>query len=257
MSHKLHVHDIGSGIPVVFIHGYPLNHAIWGNQDELSDTYHIIAPDLSGFGTSPALSNLNMADYADMISGLLDDRKIDKAVVIGHSMGGYIALAFAERYENRLSGLGLVCTQAGADSEEGKVGRLINAERVGKEGFEFIVETMSGKLLSAASDQSDTSLKSRLQAIMKQSSAEGVITALKAMAARKEQFDTLKKLAIPVWVASGADDVLIPSEKSVLMTEMLKRAAYQLFDGCGHMPMMEKPQKFNLTLREFLSTIRA
>lgn len=256
MNNKTFVHESGSGIPVVFIHGYPLNQTIWENQNMLSDTFRIIAPDLPGFGASPALPNQGMAGYADAIAEILDDRKIDKAVVIGHSMGGYIALAFAEHYGKRLSGLGLVCSQAGADSEEGKAGRLKNAERVGIEGFEFIVETMSEKLLSTVSDQNDASLKLQLKSIMKQSSAEGVITALKAMAARKDQFDTLKKLPIPVWIAAGAEDALIPSEKSMQMTKTLKQVSYDLFDACGHMPMMEKPQEFNLALRKFLSTIR-
>lgn len=249
------VHDAGSGFPVVFIHGYPLNHTIWENQDILSDSFRIIEPDLPGFGTSSAMSGLHMTEYADIVTGILDERKIDKAVVIGHSMGGYIALAFAERFEKRLSGLGLVCSQAGADSEEGKAGRLKNAERVGTEGFEFIIETMSEKLLSAASDQNDASLKLQLKSIMKLSSAEGVINALKAMAARKDQFDTLKKLSIPVWIAAGADDALIPSEKSEQMTKTVKQVSYDLFDACGHMPMMEKPLEFNLALRKFLSTI--
>lgn len=252
---KFLVHDIGSGFPVVLIHGYPLNHTIWGNQDILSDTYRIIAPDLPGFGASPVLPHLQMAGYANIIAGILDDKNIDKAIVIGHSMGGYIALAFAERFEKRLSGLGLVCSQAGADSEEGKAGRLKNAERVGIEGFEFIVETMSEKLLSAASDQNGASLKSQLKGIMKQSSAEGVVSALEAMASRKDQIETLKKLSVPVWVATGSDDALIPSEKSIQMTQALKQSSYELFVGCGHMPMMEKPQEFNLALRKFLSTV--
>lgn len=257
MNNKTFVHESGSGIPVVFIHGYPLNQTIWENQNMLSDTFRIIAPDLPGFGASPALPNRGMAGYTDAIAEILDDRKIDKAVVIGHSMGGYIALAFAEHYGKRLSGLGLVCTQAGADSEDGKAGRLKNAERVGIEGFEFIVETMSEKLLSTASDQIDTSLKLQLKSIMKQSSAEGVITALKAMAGRKDQFDTLRKLSVPVCIIAGADDMLIPSEKSVQMVNTLRQATYELIEGCGHMPMMEKPQEFNQALRKFLNTIQS
>ncbi|MBL7995264.1 alpha/beta hydrolase [bacterium] len=248
-------HEIGSGLPVVFIHGYPLHHRTWENQFSLSDSFRILAPDMPGFGQSGIENELSMEGYSDRIADLLDEKKIDKAVVMGHSMGGYISLAFAARHENRLLGLGLICSQAGADTEEAKAGRLKNAERVEKEGFDFIITTMSEKLLSPSRNTNDSALLIKLKLIMKEASPKGVTTALKAMAGRKDQLGALRNLSVPVFIAAGTDDVLIPVEKSVRMAEAAKLSTFELFEGCGHMPMMEKPQEFNLAMRNFLKKI--
>ncbi|MBL7959304.1 alpha/beta hydrolase [bacterium] len=249
------VHEIGSGLPVVFIHGYPLNRRTWENQLVLSDSYRILAPDLPGFGQSGYENGLSMEVYSDQIATLLDERKIKKAMVLGHSMGGYISLAFASQHENRLLGLGLICSQAGADSEEAKAGRLKNAERVDKEGFDFIIEMMGTKLLSPSHNKGNSDLPEKLKMIMKEATSQGVTSALKAMATRKDQFEMLGKLSVPMFIAAGKDDVLIPVEKSVRMAEASKLSTFEVFEGCGHMPMMEKPQEFNLALRKFLKKI--
>jgi pimeloyl-ACP methyl ester carboxylesterase len=255
MSPKLFIHDIGSGLPVLFIHGYPLDHTIWKDQFALSDRYRILAPDLPGFGKSHASKNLSMSDYADTAARLMDEKNIDKAVLIGHSMGGYISLAFAEHHGPRLLGLGLVCSQAGADSEEGKAGRFKNADRVEKEGFGFIVESMIEKLLSPSNYTNQLQLVSELRSIMQGSTSEGVITALEAMAGRKDQFDTLKKLDVPIFITAGNDDVLIPAERSFQMSEACKHPHFNSFAGCGHMAMMENSQEFNTALGRFLNLI--
>lgn len=249
------VQDIGSGLPVVLIHGYPLNHRSWEGQFTLSDAYRIIMPDLPGFGKSEAIRSLTMEDYADLIASMLDDKKLDKAVVMGHSMGGYIALAFAERHRNRLSALGLICSQAGADSEEGKAGRLKNAERVEREGFDFVVETMLEKLLSPASVKNKPELLTKLRALMNEASSQGILTALKAMTARRDHFDTLRSLTVPVFIAAGKSDVLIPMEKSMQMAEAAKHASWESFAECGHMVMMEDAASLNQAIRNFLTKL--
>lgn len=250
---NLFIHDVGSGLPLVLIHGYPLNHLTWENQFILSDEYRIIAPDLPGFGKSQAVDGLRMEDYAYMIAALLDEKKIDKAVVMGHSMGGYISLSFAERHENRLLGLGLICSQAGADTEEGKDARLKNAERVEKEGLDFIIEAMSEKLLSPKHNKNKSELNTKLRLIMKVATVQGVISVLKAMAARKDQFETLRELSVPVFIAAGKEDLLIPSDKSIQMADASKHPTFVTFAECGHMAMMENPGEFNLVLKKFIN----
>lgn len=253
VNKKLFIHDVGSGVPVVLIHGYPLNHSIWEHQFNLSVSYRILAPDLPGFGASENKADLAMEEYSDRISAMLDEKKIKKAVVVGHSMGGYIALSFAKRYENRLLGLGLICSQAGADSEEVKNGRLKNAERVAKEGYDFVIETMAEKLVS--NKKENKTLTEKLRSIMKEGTSEGVCTALSAMAGRKDEFETLRNLSVPVFIAAGKDDLLISSEKSFQMADTSKRKTLKIFENCGHMPMMENPKEFNLVLAEFLQNI--
>ncbi len=256
MLRDLFIRDEGQGLPLLFIHGYPLNHTIWHNQFSLAKRFRVIAADLPGFGKSSLNNMMSMYDYADLMAVLLVERKIDRAILIGHSMGGYISLAFAERHPERLSGLGLVCSQAAADTPEVKEGRIKNAERVGKEGTEFIIEAMIEKLLAPANKKARPELVAQLRMIMKDSSSEGVISALKAMAGRPDQFETLRKLDVPVFVAAGSDDVLIASEKSVRMAEVCRRPTYQSFAQCGHMAMMEDPSAFNASLTSFLESIK-
>ncbi len=256
MNRKLFSHDSGSGIPVLLVHGYPLNHSIWEQQFILSDSFRIIAPDLPGFGQSEPEEGLTMHDYADRLAALLDEKKIDNAAVVGHSMGGYIALAFAERHPSRMRGLGLVCSQAGADTEEGRAGRIKNAERVPAEGFDFIIDAMIGKLLSPATLQKNSGMSDQIRAIMKKSAPQGVTAALRAMAARKDQFETLKKLSVPVFIAAGKDDSLIPLEKSSQMADVCKSPVFVSLPDSGHMAMMENPSEFNTALRKYLDGLK-
>ncbi len=255
MERDLHCADMGLGVPVVLIHGYPLNHKIWQNQFVLSKHYRILAPDLPGFGETPSISGMSIADYADLILKLLDKENIEKAVVMGHSMGGYIALEFAARYKKRLLGLGLVCTQAGADSEEARANRMKTIERVHAEGKGFVIDTMAGKLTSAK-NLSDAELIRQLKSIMQGATDKGIATALKAMAGRSDHLSTLEKIRVPILIIAGAEDALIPVEKSAAMAEKLSKRTFEIISGAGHVAMMEKPEAFNRSLIEFLKKLR-
>src|SRR5689334_17964649 len=151
---KINVKDIqlaydrrGKGTPLILLHGYPLDHHLW---DEvlplLEDTFDVIVPDLRGFGESTiGASSPSMEDYAADIAGLLDYLGIQKAAIVGHSMGGYVALAFARLYPDRLTGLGLVSSQVLADPPDRREGRYKSAKEVLENGIDSVVTTMTPK----------------------------------------------------------------------------------------------------------------
>src|SRR5512147_1809966 len=127
----------GTGTPLVLLHGYPLDHHLWDKVAPLlGDTFELILPDLRGFGGSSTVDSFyTMEDIASDIAALLDHLGIQKAAIVGHSMGGYVALAFARLSPERVSGLGLVSSQALADPEERKQGRYKSAAEVADKGI--------------------------------------------------------------------------------------------------------------------------
>lgn len=251
----LHVFERGSGPAVVMIHGYPLNHSIWENQFQFSSHFRLLLPDLPGFGQSSPDKNLTMESCADEVIGILDKRNIGRAVVLGHSMGGYILLSLAERYPQRLAAIGLICTQAGSDSDEVRANRFKTIERIRTEGLEFIQTLMSEKLLAPDNFKSRPELSQKLKRIIGNASVEGVISALQAMANRKNHEPTLPAIAIPALIITGSNDVLVAPEKSEWMANLLPQSRLVKMEGAGHLAMMEKPAEFNQALNEFLKSL--
>src|SRR4029077_8973868 len=142
--------EAGQGTPVVLRHGFPLSGAIWREQQQkLSTNYRVITPDLRGHGRSPAPSGVYEMDLlARDVLTLLDALLIKRAVIMGHSMGGYVTLAAWKLAPERFLALGLIDSQAGADSEEGRQGRYKMAEKVAAEGSKVVAEAMLPKLFA-------------------------------------------------------------------------------------------------------------
>ncbi len=228
----------GSGTPLVLIHGYPLDHTIWDPVVPLLEKhFDLILPDLRGFGQSGTTPTpYLLADMAADITALLDFLKIKKAAIVGHSMGGYAALAFARAYPGRLLGLGLVASQALADPPEKKVGRNQEAEHILAHGVREVAEGMSLKLTD------DPVLQARLKELMLRQRPEGMAGALRAMADRLDSTGILSGFDFPVVLVHGLADKLIPVERARSIRATLKQGTLVEIEGAGHMPMMEAPQ---------------
>src|SRR5258708_5086845 len=142
----------GKGVPLVLIHGYPLDHSIWDEVAPLLENdFDLIIPDLRGFGQSDVMeADDSIIEFASDIEGLLNHFKIRKAIIAGHSMGGYVALAFAREYPDAVSGLALISCQAAADSPESKAGRSATAQRVLDEAVKAAADSTRPKLAAAA-----------------------------------------------------------------------------------------------------------
>src|SRR5690349_3997256 len=199
----------GKGAPLVLLHGYPLDHHLWDQVAPLlEDTFDVILPDLRGFGESTTVdSPYSIDDYASDIAGLLDQLGISKTAIVGHSMGGYAALAFARLYPERVSGLGLVSSQLLADAPERKEGRYKSATDVEANGIESVVATMTPKFTA------DEELQSYARASMERQQPAAYIGALKAMAERPDSTSLLSSFNVPVVIVHGDADSLIPVDR--------------------------------------------
>ncbi len=242
-------------VPVLLIHGFPLSSSLWDFQiDGLADIARVIAPDLRGFGLSEStLPPASVETYASDCARLLDHLGMDGPVVVaGLSMGGYIAFEFCRRYPERVGGLILASTKAGADSAEAKAGRDKTAATVTAEGVKAVADGMLPKLLAPASYDADPELVTFVRDMMLTSSVDGVVGALAAMRDRPDSTPDLPKIDLPTLVIHGHDDQLIPVKEAELMAGAIPDSEMVVMPGAGHLPNLEWPDVFNEVVREFL-----
>ena len=225
----------GTGALLVLLHGFPLDHHLWDEVAPLlGDTFDLILPDLRGFGESTTVDTpYTMDDYASDIAGLLDHLGVQKAAIVGHSMGGYVALAFARLYPERVSGLGLVSSQAPADPPERKEGRYKSAADVADKGIGGVVEAMTAKFTP------DPRLQTVAREMMERQQPAAYIGALKAMAERADSTALLSSFAFPVVIVHGDADALIPIDRAREAKAAIPHAQLVELKGVGHIPMME------------------
>ncbi|MGE5249235.1 MAG: alpha/beta fold hydrolase [Bacteroidota bacterium] len=229
----------GKGTPLVLIHGYPLDSSTWDKVVPLlEDSFDVIVPDLRGFGGSSSdTENYGMAEFAADLARLLDELGIDEAVLAGHSMGGYVALAFARDYPARVRGLGLVSTQAAADTPERKEGRYQSAEEVMKNGVGSVAESMPPKF------SVDPGMQSFVHDVIGRQAPAGVAAALRAMAERPDSTELLKTFEMPVVIVHGEADALIPIDRGREVQDIVMQARMFPLKDVGHLPMMEAPEE--------------
>jgi pimeloyl-ACP methyl ester carboxylesterase len=229
----------GKGAPLVLLHGYPLDHHLWDEVAPLlEDTFDLILPDLRGFGESSTIDSFYaMEDYATDIGSLLDKLGIKKAALAGHSMGGYVALAFVRLFPERVRGLGLVSSQVLADPTERKEARYKSAAEVMEHGIDSVVETMAPKFTS------NEKLQAFARASMERQQPAAYIGALKAMASRVDSTPLLASFRFPVVLIHGTSDELIPIDRAREVKAALPQAHLVEISGAGHIPMMEDKEK--------------
>lgn len=229
----------GKGTPLVLLHGYPLDHHLWDEVVPLlEDTFDLILPDLRGFGGSSMVDSFSaMEDYASDIAELLDQLGIQQTAIAGHSMGGYVALAFARLFPKRVRGLGLVSSQVLADPTERKEARYQSAAEVADKGVGSVVEAMAPKFTA------DKKLQAFARRSMERQPPAAYIGALKAMAERVDSTPLLSSFSFPVVLIHGDADQLIPIDRAREVKAALPQAHLVEIRGAGHMPMMENKEK--------------
>jgi len=235
----------GKGKPLVLIHGYPLDHSIWNDvAGLLKDKYEVIVPDLRGFGDSTTVESFyTIMDMADDLAGLLDHLKAKRVILAGHSMGGYVALAFAKRYPGRVRGLALISSQLPADSDERKLGRYQTAANVNELGVGIVASAMTDKLTSSGN------IREFIRPMIERQGKSGIMGALKAMAEREDSTASLAAFKFPIVLIHGQADELIPIERVREAKSILPSAHLVELEAVGHMPMLEAPERVAEALR--------
>src|SRR5919199_3529762 len=250
--------DTGSGIPLVLIHGYPLNRTMWEPQLQgLSDGARVIAPDLRGFGESePVEGETSVGSYADDVRELLDALGVNgPAVLCGLSMGGYIVFEYLRRYPGHVGGVILANTKAGADTAEGRAGRDRSAATARQNGAEAIADAMLPKMLAPATYQNNPELVQRVRRMITSSSVPGIVAALMAMRDRPDSTMDLAMIDKPALALTGADDQLIPPSEAETIARDLPGARLEVLPNAGHLSNLEQPELFNRAVRELLGTL--
>lgn len=242
----LYFEERGEGIPIIFLHGFPFDHSIWEPvASQLCDEARLILPDLRGFGQSPVPEGTySMRVQAEDIAALMNRLNIEKAVLVGHSMGGYIALAFAKAYPHRLLGLGLVATHAAADNPERRQARYKTAEAVDHKGARVVASDMVNTLTRRKE------LVKAVEEMILRAHPHGIGGALRGMAERPDMTGSLSRIQVPAVVIAGDADQLLPMERPEEMAQMLPKGWLVTVPGGGHMLMMEEPQLVADSLRQ-------
>ncbi len=253
-STRLSYDDQGTGTPILWIHGYPLNRTMWSPQIAcLSVGMRHVSPDLRGFGQSDAPDEVYTMDrYADDLVAVLDDAGIDRAIIAGLSMGGYVAMAFARKHARRMSALILADTRATPDTPEAAKGRQQSAQKALTEGVAAVVEPMLTKLLCATTQREKPEVVSRVKAMMLGTRPAGVAGALQGMAQRPDSRPGLPDSRVPTLVLVGEEDAITPPAESEEITRLISGARLERIPDAGHMPNIEQPASFNAAVATFV-----
>ncbi|MFE2110643.1 alpha/beta fold hydrolase [Kitasatospora sp. NPDC059463] len=255
------VRESGTGTPLVLLHAFPLNAAMWSAQlDELpgpaGNRVRVIAPDQRGFGgTGLGPEEPSLEAVADDVARLLDTAGVDRAVLGGISMGGYVAMAFAERHPDRLAGLLLANTKATADPQAAKENRERIASAVlARDSVRLLLdERMAQGQLAPGSQH----LADRVQAMVAAAPPAAVAWAQRAMAARPERLDVLAGLRVPAAVVAGEEDALMPLTEAEMMVRALPDAELTVLPGVGHLSAIEAPEAFDAVALRLLERVAA
>lgn len=248
----------GEGEPVLLVHGFGEDSNVWNNQvSHLSKKYQVIVPDIPGSGKSTMLEGLSQAvtlgDYAVCLQALLLHEKITECFIFGHSMGGYIMLAFVELYPNFVKGFGLVHSTAYADNEEKKENRQRGIEMMQEYGAGAFLKTTIPNLFGEAFKKSHPEVVQQLIADAEQFSTPACQQYYTAMMNRPDRQLALKNSKVPVLFIAGTEDVAAPIN-DVLQQSKLPAISYiHVLDGVGHMGMLEAPEKVNQFLDHFIT----
>lgn len=255
---ELAVREEGRGPPLLVVHGFPLNHAMWNAQiDVLARRHRVIAPDLRGFGQSGVTPGVvTMPQFADDLAALLDAMAVGEPVVYcGLSMGGYIAWQFWRNYSGRLKAMVLCDTRAAADTPEAAANRFALADRVLGEGPSAAVETMLPRLLSAPTVQHRPEVGDAIRAMIMGNDPEGIAAASRGMAQRPDMTPHLGQIRCPVLLVVGALDAISPPDEMRSIAAAIPGACLVQIADAGHMSPMEKPAEVTAAMTEFLAAV--
>ncbi len=250
--------DIGDGsIPIIFLHGYPFDKTMWkGQLDFLKSSYRAIAIDIRGFGKSTdEESTLSIDMFGNDLIQFMDKLNIDKAIICGLSMGGYIALNLIKRFPSHFEALILCDTQCIADTAEGREKRYKTIEEIKAEGVTNFNEGFIKKVFHKDSIKNKTKLVEQLSDVVFTNSKNIICKGYAALAEHLETCSSLSKISIPTLIICGREDQVTPLAQSEFMNKNIKGSILHIIDNAGHVSNLEQPKEFNKYLGEFLTDL--
>ncbi len=227
------------GLPLVLLHGFCEDASVWDVFLPFLKQIRLIRVDLPGFGVSDPALTPGMDVYADAVCAVLNDLSLEQCVLVGHSMGGYAALEFAEKHPERLAGLGLFHSHPFEDGPERKEARRRGIEMLESGKRDLYVAQLFPGLFPEAYVKSRPEVIEALIQNGRRQSAEGIAAALEGMIGRKNHLDTLRGIECPVLFLLGALDTIVPPELGLQAAVVPSLAELQLLQGVGHMGMFE------------------
>lgn len=246
-----------TGFPVVLLHGFPFDGRMWqATGKALSDAgYKVIVPDLRGHGKSPVAPSARMEEMARDVSSLLESLGVRKAVVLGFSMGGYVALQMMARDTELVRVAVLVDTRAGSDDAAGKQGRATLAAKVKEVGMQATVDAMMPKLLHPDTRSKRPEVAKTLEKLMLEQNPAGAIAAIHGMAERPDMKGKLRFYQLPALVMVGEGDQITPMEAASSLAQAISYSQYEIVPGAGHAMPLEQPAAFHRILLDWLKKV--
>ena len=239
----------------MLLHAFPFDGRMWGPQvTALQGSRTLLVPDLLGFGSTPLPKGpVGLERQADGVVAYMDAVRLGRAAFCGLSMGGYIALALAERHPDRVAALILADTRATADAEPVRLNRTATAARVMREGVTGLAEEMIPKLLGEATRRDRPEVEGLVRKVMTSQRPETVAAALLAMRDRPERTEVLRAFDGPVLVVVGEEDVMTPPDEARSMVELCSDGRLAVVPGASHLANLDAPEAFSGLVREFLA----
>ena len=235
---------------LLLLHAFPVDASMWKPQlAAIRGELAVVAPNFPGFGDAPLAGEVStMDEAAEVAAAEVAAAGLDRVVVCGLSMGGYVAFAFWRKFRDRVAGLVLANTRAGADDEAGRERRRALAQRLRAEGNEFLVESPPPLLSSEAPAE----LWNHIKSIIATQSAEAIAAASLGMAERPDSTADLPGIDVPTLVITSSADTLIPPDATSPMADAIPRGDLEVIERAGHLSSLEAPQEFNRLLRNLL-----
>ncbi len=246
------------GHPVIFIHGFPLNKSMWENQRKAFwNKNRVITYDIRGYGNSELGKEKLSIDIltVDLLL-LMDAIGLDKVILCGFSMGGYIALNAMEKFPERIIGLVLADTQCQADTEKVKEKRFKTCEAITQNGLELFADELLSGLFYTTPEKENSKEILEIRRVIEGNSTEAVCSSLLAMANRKNTCSVLERIDIPTLIMVGQKDEVIPLAKSDFMHTRINGSTLHVISDAAHLSNIDNPVEFNRHLSEFLQQVK-
>lgn len=255
---KLPFQELGSGPPVILLHGFPLSRTMWQpNVGAIADAgFRVITPDFPGFGENTSFADINtMEDMAKGVAELLNSLKIERAIIGGLSMGGYVTFALYAIHPELFAGLILCDTTSVADTDEKRKGRFELMEKIERQGSQALVENMLPNLIADSTKENDQELVAELERTFTAVNPKAAIAALRGMAARADHTNRLGDIIVPTILVFGEHDKVTNLDAARMMNRAIAGSKLVVIENAGHFSNQEQPATFNDAIVDLLKSV--